>query len=111
MEMAVPREKWTDDRLDELSTKVNDGFARADKKMDAGFARVDGDIRELKGEMNQRFEKVDQRFDKVEGKIESLDSKFDTKFDGLNKTLLGAAVSVIVTLIVCCATLIGVAVL
>jgi tetrahydromethanopterin S-methyltransferase subunit G len=104
MDTMVPEKKWTDDRLDELSTKV-----------DAGFARVDGDIRELKGEMNQRFDRVDKRFEKVEGKIESgvkdLDSKFDTKFDGLHKTLLGSAVSVIVTLIVCCATLIGVAVL
>jgi len=80
-----PEKKWTDDRLDDLSTKVG-----------AGFARVDRDIRELKGEMNQRFEKVD-------GKIEGLDAKFD----GLHKTLLGSAVSVIVTLIGCCAALVG----
>jgi hypothetical protein len=115
VDTMVPEKKWTDGRLDDLSTKVDAGFARADKKMDAGFARadekmdagfarVDGDFRELKDEMNERFEKV-------EGKIEGLDSKFDKKFDGLNNTLLGSAVSIVVTLLVCCATLIGIAVL
>jgi uncharacterized protein YdcH (DUF465 family) len=71
MDTMVPEKKWTDDRLDDLGTKVDAGFARTDKKMDAGFARVDGDIRELKGETNQRFDKVDERFEKVDGKIDS----------------------------------------
>lgn len=53
----MPREKWTDDRLDDLKGTVEDGFARADKKMDDGFARVDTDIRELKGEMNRSSER------------------------------------------------------
>lgn len=47
----VPREKWTDDRLDDLNKKVDDGFARLEKKMDEGFARVDKDIREIRGEL------------------------------------------------------------
>jgi tetrahydromethanopterin S-methyltransferase subunit G len=85
MTVAAPKKVWTGDRLDGLEKKVDDGFAQVD----------------------ERFEKVDKRFDKVEGKIESLDSKFDTKFDGLNKTLLGAAVSIVVTLIACCAALVG----
>lgn len=58
--MAVmPREKWTDERLDDLNKKVDDGFADlkaeiADTKaeMRAGFARVDTEIRELRREMN-----------------------------------------------------------
>jgi hypothetical protein len=62
MAVMMPREKWSDERLDDLSKKVDDGFARADKKMDDGFARldkkmddgfarVDSDIRELRHEM------------------------------------------------------------
>jgi hypothetical protein len=38
--MMNPRETWTDQRLDDLN-----------KKVDEGFARVDGDIRELRGEI------------------------------------------------------------
>ncbi len=46
------REAWTDDRLDDLARRV-----------DAGFERVDTDIRELRSEMNIRFSAVDARFD------------------------------------------------
>lgn len=66
----VPREELLEQRLDGLEKKVDDGFERVDKKvddgfkrvderfklvettMDAGFARVDADIRELRGDMN-----------------------------------------------------------
>lgn len=63
----MPREKWTDERLDDLSEKVDRGFADtkaeirkdfADTKaeMREGFARVDAEIRGLRSEMNARFE-------------------------------------------------------
>lgn len=39
------RVSWTDERLDDLS-----------HRMDAGFNRVDADLRELRGEMNSRFD-------------------------------------------------------
>lgn len=71
--MMLPREKWTDDRLDALNAKVAEGFAR-----------VDGDIRELKGEMNQRFDKVDQRFDKVDARFDKIDERFDRLNDRIN---------------------------
>jgi hypothetical protein len=38
------RAAWTDERLDDLALR-----------MDAGFARVDADIRELRAEMRQGF--------------------------------------------------------
>lgn len=37
----MPREKWTDERLDDLQAEMR-----------AGFARVDGEIKELRREMN-----------------------------------------------------------
>ncbi len=57
------RQSWTDERLDDLS-----------QRMDAGFRRVDADVRELRAEMNARF-------------------------DGLNRTLLQLGGGVIVALI------------
>jgi hypothetical protein len=43
--VMMPREKWTDDRLDET------------------FARLDADIRELRRDVNEGFRAVDARFD------------------------------------------------
>jgi hypothetical protein len=51
MAVMMPREKWTDDRLDDLNKKVDDGFLRLEKKIDGGLARVDQDIRELRGDI------------------------------------------------------------
>lgn len=63
--MPVPREKWTDERLDDLNKKVDD----VRTEMRGGFARVDADIRELRSEMNRRFEAVDARFDALNGRL------------------------------------------
>jgi hypothetical protein len=60
MAVMMPREKWTDDRLDDLNKKVDDGFAR-----------LDADIRELRRDMNSRFDSIDARF------------------EGLNRNLIG----------------------
>jgi hypothetical protein len=71
--VMMQREKWTDERLDDLSAKVDQGFADtkaemrksfADTKaeMRAGFARVDTEIRGLRNEMNLRFDAMNRNF-------------------------------------------------
>ena len=54
MAVMMPREQWTDERLDDLNKKVDDGFARLDK-----------DIRELRTDMNSRFNALESRFDSL----------------------------------------------
>jgi len=68
----TPREKWTDDRLDDLN-----------KKVDEGFVRVEDQVKDLRREMNARF-------------------------DFLSQILIGGAIALIVALIGLIATLIGV---
>jgi hypothetical protein len=75
MHVMMPREKWTDERLDELS-----------RKMDAGFDRVDKDIRELRIEMNDGFR-------------------------SLNRSLLAGAIVIVATLIGTTGSLAGIALL
>jgi hypothetical protein len=53
--MMQPRDKWTDERLDDLNKKVDDGFADTKAEMRAGFARIDADIRELRREIKVGF--------------------------------------------------------
>ena len=56
LSMAVmEREKWTDERLDDLAGRV-----------DRGFAEVKGEVRDLRAEMNERFNSVDLRFDAMQ---------------------------------------------
>jgi len=55
MTLMMPREKWSDERLDDLNKKVDDGFADTKAEMRAGFARLDADIRELRREMRAGF--------------------------------------------------------
>jgi hypothetical protein len=70
MAVMMPREKWTDERLDDLNKKVDDGFAR-----------LDGNIMELRREINARFDSMDARF------------------DALNRNLFWGMVTVIVALL------------
>lgn len=49
----TPREKWTDERLDDLNAKVDD----VRTEMREGFARIDADIRAL----NARFDALNGR--------------------------------------------------
>jgi chromosome segregation ATPase len=99
MAVMVPREKWTDERLDDLNKKVDDGFARRG-----------GDIRELRREMNGRFDAIDGRFDKMNESTnarfdktnESFNARFDSinaRFDALNRNLLAGVAAVIAAVI------------
>lgn len=73
METMV-REAWTDERLDDLTNR-----------MDRGFDRVDKDFRDLRGEMNARFGQVDARLDRM-----------DERFNSLQRWMLGSLVTLIV---------------
>ena len=48
----MERAAWTEERLDDLAEAMRAGFASVDQRMDSGFARVDQDIRELRGDIN-----------------------------------------------------------
>jgi hypothetical protein len=54
-------ENWNDDRLDELSGRVDSGF----KEMREGFARVDREMKEGFARVDAKFDRVDARFDKL----------------------------------------------
>ena len=67
----VKMDNWNDDRLDELSDRVDDGFkemregfARVDREMKEGFGRVDREMKagfaEVRGEMRYVGERVDR---------------------------------------------------
>lgn len=66
------RPNWSDDRIDGLERKVDEGFRHVDQR----FKQVD-----------QRFEQVDQRFDKVEGELRELRREMKGGFDRIDARL------------------------
>ena len=84
----MERAAWTDERLDDLAVR-----------MDAGFDRVDHDIRDLRGEMERRFTVVDQRFIGIEQRL-------DQGFNSLETTIRWFGGSMIVGLIATIATVV-----
>lgn len=53
-------------RVDE---EMKAGFARVDGEMKAGFARVDRDIKDLRTEMNQRFDALNRTLLQIGGVV------------------------------------------
>ena len=75
--MERTRATWTDERLDDLS-----------RRMDQGFDRIDAEIRGVRSELG--------------GRIDSLHSDVNARFDALQRTLLqvgGGIIAAIVALI------------
>ena len=68
--VVMPRERWTDEKLDQA------------------FGRIDGDIRELRVEMRKGFEKIDQRFAEMDKRFDQIDKRFeqvDKRFEQVDK--------------------------
>jgi archaellum component FlaC len=61
--MEAMRESWTDDRLDYLNRRVDDGF----KQVDERFKQVD-----------ERFRQVDERLGRLEDRIDRIDDRLLT---------------------------------
>jgi archaellum component FlaC len=84
LKMERTMENWNDDRLDELSRRMDDGF----KEMREGFARMvtREEMKELIASINVRFEQIDKRFDQVDKRFDQVDKRFDQvdkRFDRL----------------------------
>ncbi|MGD9735790.1 MAG: hypothetical protein AB7V58_09315 [Solirubrobacterales bacterium] len=89
--MAVAmRDRWTDERLDDLNGKVDDGFRRVDERfdrvderferMDVRFDRVD----EKFERMEERFVRTDERFGRIEERFAWMEEKVGQRFDDQN---------------------------
>jgi hypothetical protein len=57
--MMSPRERWTDERIDDLNQKVDRGFAELKTEMKEGFERMEA-------QFGERFDDVDKRLVRLE---------------------------------------------
>ena len=79
LEREADVESWNDDRLDELSGRVDTGF----KEMREGFTRID-----------KRFERVDERFARIDERFTSLATRED--FQNLEARLFKTLLTLLV---------------
>jgi SMC interacting uncharacterized protein involved in chromosome segregation len=96
--VMMPREKWTDERLDDLNNKVDDGFARVEgeiKRLDGDIKRLDGNIQRVEGEIKR----LDENLGGLRREINARFEGADLRFDSLNRNLQATMVAVIVALI------------
>jgi hypothetical protein len=61
--MERTRATWTDERLDDLSDRVSDGFNRVDRRFASLEARIDGRFESLEARVDARFESLERRID------------------------------------------------
>jgi tetrahydromethanopterin S-methyltransferase subunit G len=75
--MEAMREAWTDERLDYLNRRVDDGFHQVDRRF---------------GQVDRQFEQVDKRFDKVDAELHRVNDRIDAFH--LTMARIGAAITV-----------------
>jgi hypothetical protein len=70
LKMERPMDSWNDERLDEMSRRMDAGF----EEMREGFARMvtREEMKELIATINTRFDQVDARVDRLENRVDRL---------------------------------------
>jgi hypothetical protein len=90
LERGTDVENWNDERMDELSRRVDAGFEKTATKeeMNRRF-----------GEVNERFDRferaVGSRFDEVAGELRHLSERFDRLLNTLTVGLIGVVAALL----------------
>jgi hypothetical protein len=84
--METMRATWTDQRLDDLAAR-----------MERGFDRVDTDVRELRSEMNTRFDSMQQQMAGIQQSMVGMQRTMTTMLASLLTGLLVVIVGFVVT--------------
>jgi hypothetical protein len=93
LKMENRMDSWNDDRLDELNRRVDNGFAKVDKR----FERVEG-------EMKAGFARVDKRFEQVAsreemGEVKGQLDRVNDRIDRIMYTMMATGVGVVGTVL------------
>lgn len=86
MPMTMARETWTDERLDDLTKRMNENFreVRADiRELRREMSSVRGEVGSVRGEVSS----VKGEVGELREEVGELRGEMNAKFDGLNRTL------------------------
>jgi DNA anti-recombination protein RmuC len=100
--MYQMRDGWTDERMDDFAKHVDQRFDAVDQRFDAVDKRFDAVDQRFEG-VDQRFDAVERRmkegFDRVDADMRELRKDVNTRFEGLQRTLLLTNGAIIAALI------------
>lgn len=85
--MNAMRDAWTDERLDDLTERMEKDFRRVDQRFDQVEQQVE---RRFEG-ADRRFVEVDQRLERVEVRVDQGFARMDAHFDSLQQGLFVVA--------------------
>lgn len=101
--MPMPREKWTDERLDDLNKKVDDGFARVDADLRGLRGDVNSQGNSLRRDLNSQGDSLRRDLNdqgkSLRGELNALRSEMNARFDSLNRNLLAGAIAIVAAVI------------
>ncbi|MGH2960835.1 MAG: hypothetical protein ACRDL3_01375 [Solirubrobacterales bacterium] len=98
--MPAPRGTWTDERLDDLSHRVEHGFSRVDERFDRLEARIDARIDAQGAELSRRIDalgaELSRRIDALGGRVDTQGVEMGGRIDSLQRTMIqfGSATTV-----------------
>lgn len=83
---VVAREKWSDERLDDLNVRMDKGFDGVKDEI----RETKGEVRELRKEMNARCVAVEGRFNSIEARLDSLNRSLVIGMVSMTTSIVGA---------------------
>ena len=98
--MERARATWTDQRLDDMARRMDDGFNRVDQDIRAFRAETKNEIGMLRAEMSSRFDAADAR---AEARFDTMGARTDAmgaRTDAFQRTMLQLGGGMIVTFVV-----------
>jgi predicted transcriptional regulator len=96
--VVMPRERWTDEKLDKAFGRIDGDLRELRVEMRKGFEQIDKRFEE----MDKRFEQIDKRFEQVDKRFEQIDKRFevfDFRFDSVQRNMLIGLITINATLI------------
>jgi hypothetical protein len=88
--MERARSTWSDERLDDLVLRMENGFNRVDEDLRSMSARIDGRIDSLSARLDMRIDAIDRRLDVLQRTMLQLGG-------GMLVAILATLVSVLAT--------------
>jgi archaellum component FlaC len=102
MAVMMPRERWTDERLDHFEKRVDERFDNFERRVDERFDSIDEKFKHVDQQFKQvdeRFKQVDQRLDLMGTDIRELRQSVDRLSESMRKNFIALAMLVVAAIV------------
>ncbi len=93
--MHVMERSRSEERIDELSLRVDRGFEVIDRR----FERLEAEIREFRADTTRRFEKIDERLEQVNEEFVAVRREMKEGFESQQRLLLQGIVGICASIV------------